>query len=210
MPQSLLSLNRLKTVLLFLLLITLLNGCSKPHQALSENAVILAFGDSLTEGYGVPESASYPTVLQTLSGHEVVNAGVSGETTDQGLLRLQQLLAERQFDLVILFEGGNDILQKRSYAQIEANLRKMIELLQAKKIQILLIGVPEKRLFSDSAPFYEKLAEHYDIPLEDEIVGDLVMRPSMKSDYVHLNRQGYQALAEAVYRKLKATGALAD
>ncbi|QKI89012.1 arylesterase [Thiomicrorhabdus xiamenensis] len=210
MPQRSLSLNRLKTVFILLVLIPLLNGCSKPHQPLPENAVILAFGDSLTEGYGVPKPASYPSVLQSLSGRKVVNAGVSGETTDQGLLRMQQLLAEQQFDLVILFEGGNDILQKRSYAQIEANLRKMIELLQAKKIQILLIGVPEKRLFSDSAPFYEKLAEHYDIPLQDEIVGDLVMRPSMKSDYVHLNRQGYQALAEAVFRKLQATGALAD
>lgn len=198
------------TQLLALSLLLVITGCSREHQTLQNDAVILAFGDSLTEGYGVKPSQAYPSVLQQLSGHKVINAGVSGETTDKGLARLRVLLEQESFDLVILFEGGNDILQKRPYQTIKQNLKKMIELLQAEQKQILLIGVPEKRLFASSAAFYKELAEQYELPIEEDIVGDLMIRPSMKSDYVHLNAKGYRQLVKTIYQKLVNSGALAD
>ena len=94
-------------------------GCSSPRLApLPCDAVIIAFGDSLTAGYDVNKAASYPKVLQELAGLQVINAGVSGETSTQGLKRLPVLLEQYQPQLVILFEGGNDVLQKRPEEEI--------------------------------------------------------------------------------------------
>lgn len=205
--------KKLGLIALSLHLILLLSACSRPEfEPLAEDAVIVAFGDSLTAGYGVSENHSYPAVLAELSNRKVVNLGVSGEKTAEGLQRLKTLLAdgEQRIDLLVLLEGGNDILQKKPYPQISNNLEQMIELLQSKGIQILLVGVPEKKLFSDSASFYEELADKYQIPLEDEIISDIMVRSSLKSDYVHFNQQGYRVLAEAIYQKLLDSGALAD
>ncbi|BBP46119.1 arylesterase [Thiosulfatimonas sediminis] len=194
-------------------LLLLLSACSRPPLSpLPLDAQIVAFGDSLTAGYGVSQAQAYPAILAELSGRNVLNLGVSGETTAEGLTRLTALLQDSstRIDLLILFEGGNDILQNKPVTQTEANLAQMLSLLENRQIPVLLIGVPEKKLFSDSAPFYQTLAQRFSIPLEDEIVSDIMLRPSLKSDYVHFNQQGYRVLAEAIYQKLVASGALAD
>ncbi|CAN8140243.1 acyl-CoA thioesterase I [uncultured Thiomicrorhabdus sp.] len=206
-------LTKLVRFLPIILTIFYLQGCSQAeHTKLPDDAVILAFGDSLTAGYGVSKQQDYPAVLAELTQRKVINAGVSGEKTADGLPRLQKLLqnTEQRIDLVVLLEGGNDILQNKPYSQTKSNLAAMIELLQAKNIQILLVGVPEKKLFSDSAPFYKELADEYNLPLENDIVSDIMVRASLKSDYVHFNQQGYRVLAEAIQQKLVDSGALQD
>ena len=185
-----------------------LTSCSQPSiEPLEKGAVIVAFGDSLTLGYGVAPDKSYPAVLQKLSGYQVINEGVSGEVTSQGLLRLAEVLARHQPKLVVLFESGNDILRKVPAEEIQNNLSQMIAMAQAQQVSVLLVGMPEKKLFGGTAPFYETLAEQWNIPLEADIVGHLMMRASMKSDYIHFNEKGYQTLAEAIYDQLKASGA---
>ena len=194
-----------------LLSLFLLSGCQQALiPELKSDAVILAYGDSLTVGYGVNKSQSYPSVLEQLSGFKVINAGVSGETTAKGLKRLEHVLEETQPQLLILLEGGNDLLLKVPPESIQDNLAKMIELAQSKQISVLLIGVPEKKLFGDTEPLYEDLAELYKIPLESDIVAHLLSRPSMKSDFVHFNVLGYRALAEAIYETLQNTGAMIE
>ncbi len=189
----------------------LLNGCQQvPIPELKSDAVILAFGDSLTVGYGVNRNQSYPSILAQMSGFKVINAGVSGETTAQGLKRLKGILEQHQPQLLILLEGGNDLLLKVPSETIQDNLAKMIELAQSKQISVLLIGVPEKKLFGDTEPLYEDLADLYKIPLESDIVANLLSRPSMKSDFVHFNALGYQTLAEAIYETLQNAGALPE
>ena len=84
----------------------------------------------------------------------------------------------------------------------------MIELAQSKQVSVLLIGVPEKKLFGNTEPLYEDLADLYKIPLEGDVVASLLSRPSMKSDFVHFNALGYQALAEAIHEALQKAGAL--
>ncbi|GAB6070520.1 arylesterase [Thiomicrorhabdus hydrogeniphila] len=173
-----------------------------------EDSVIMAFGDSLTAGYGVNKTQSYPNVLANLTGLKVVNAGVIGETTQQGLNRIDKLLETHQPGLVILLEGGNDVLQKVPTATIKDNLRQMILKIQAHGVAVVLIGVPPKKLFADSMDLYSELSDEFNIPLEDDIVASLIMKPSMKSDYVHFNAKGYQALAEAIYKKVQDSGAV--
>lgn len=169
---------------------------------------ILAFGDSLTFGKGTTQDSAYPAVLQELSGHPVINAGISGETTSEGLTRLPGLLDQYDPALVILFEGGNDILRNQPQNRTKANLAQMIQSIQSTGAQLILVGVPEKSLFSSSASFYTELAQQYDVPLQDSIVSKLLKKPAMKSDRVHFNSEGYRAVAEAVYELLKKSGAL--
>lgn len=190
-------------------LLLLLSGCGQPALPLLEKSdVIVAFGDSLTAGYGVKKGQDYPAVLSQLSGYKVVNVGVSGETSSQGLERIEAILDLHQPKLVILMEGGNDVLQKVPVVKIENNLNRMIDLIEARGASVLLIGMPEKRLFGDTLELYYDIAESRQIPLEDDMVASLLARPSMKSDYVHFNAKGYAALAEAIYEVLIESGAI--
>ena len=186
----------------------LMGGCGDVQlQALSEGDVIVAFGDSLTAGKGVAEEKAYPAVLSELSGFEVINSGISGETTHEGLLRLESVLDEQSPALLILFEGGNDILQNKDLAQTKENLDDMIMIAKERDVQVALVGVPQKQIFSKSAKFYTELADKHELPIENEIVASLLRKPAMKSDSVHFNSQGYRALAQAIANMLDEGGA---
>lgn len=187
----------------------LLSGCSEPKlEPIKYGGTILAFGDSLTFGVGTAQTHSYPAVLAELSGLNVINAGISGETTESGLKRLPLELDRTAPDLIILIEGGNDILQNKSEFSIKSNLRKMIELAQSRDIPVVLIGVPQKRLFSDSAPLFQELAEDYQLVFDGTLIGSLLRSPSSKSDHVHFNTEGYRKMAESIYELLSDNGAL--
>lgn len=192
----------------FTFIVFALQGCGSSKLAPLNNGTILAFGDSLTVGVGTSEENSYPAVLAKLTGLEVVSSGVSGETTAQGLERLPDELERVQPDLVILIEGGNDILQNKDFAETRQNLQQMIEMIRAQGIQLVFIGVPEKSLFSDSAPFYKELAEQYDLVFDASLIASLQRSPSLKSDAVHFNEEGYREMAEQIYALLQDNGAL--
>ena len=194
----------------FALLLLLAMGC-EPRVALSplpEGGVILAFGDSLTAGVGASAAQSYPIALEALSARRVVNAGVSGETTDGGLRRLPSVLHDVSPDLMILMEGGNDILRSVNAQRTRDNLSAMIELARAAGVAVVLIGVPDKMLFSDSAGFYQELAESLDLVFMDGELADLLRDSRYKSDPIHLNTEGYALLAQAIYETLQEHGAL--
>lgn len=187
-----------------------MQACSdKPSlHAIPQDGVILAFGDSLTVGVGASETTSYPTVLAQLSGRRVVSAGVSGEETDQGLQRLPTVLNEVIPNLLILLEGGNDILRGKNLQQTKQNLAAMISLAKSKGIQVVLIGVPAKKLFSDVAPLYEELASEHRLVFADDLLSGLLRNNKYKSDPVHLNQLGYRVMAESIHALLIDHGAL--
>ena len=186
-----------------------LHGCEQPRLTpLPGDGVILAYGDSLTLGVGAPPHSSYPMVLAQLSGRRVVNAGISGEVTAAGLARLTRTLEETDPALLVLLEGGNDILRNESPATIKRNLAAMIETAADRGVEVVLIGVPEKSLFSKSAPLYGELAGQYGLVFEDTLIARLLRTPSYKSDAVHFNQRGYRAMAEAIFELLRENGAL--
>lgn len=195
--------------LMILLISFLLSACSRPQlQPLNPSDKILAFGDSLTEGYGVPRQQSYPSVLSQILNRPVINSGISGETTTEGLQRFSSLLDEHSPKLVILIEGGNDFLQNIPAGKTLENLRKMIQEAKNRNIDVLLVGVPPKKLFAGSHELYDTLADELNIPLEDDIIPSLLLRPSMKSDYVHFNAKGYNELAQTIANNLQDLGAI--
>lgn len=187
----------------------LLPSCGSPPLAtLPADGTILAFGDSLTAGVGATEATSYPTVLAELSDREVINAGISGETTAEGLARLPAVIAQTQPDLMVLLLGGNDILRSQNLDDTQKNLAAMIELAQGQSIEVVLVGVPQRGLSAEAAPLYEELAEDYRLVFEDDLIGTLLRKQAYKSDAVHFNAQGYRVMAEEIHGLLVKNGAL--
>ena len=202
---------RMRLFCLLAMLFFVVNGCgpSKPTlPPLGEDAVVLAFGDSLTYGTGALENESYPAVLAALIHRKVVNLGIPGETSAQGLLRLPDVLDEVKPDLLLLCSGGNDLLQKLDPAQTKANLKEMIQLAKERYIAVVLIAVPEPNLSVRPPAYYRELADEYKLPIEEEILPKVLGKRSLKSDYIHPNAGGYQLIAEAIAKLLKKHGAI--
>jgi lysophospholipase L1-like esterase len=196
--------------LLYILLILLPTACSNGVPGISSldsNAVVLAFGNSLTFGTGTSTAESYPAVLEGLIHRKVINAGVPGEVTGQGLARLPEFLDRHQPALLILCHGGNDLLRRTGEEQAADNVRAMIKMAKERGIDVALIGVPKPGLSVPVAGFYEEIAREFDIPYEGEILVDILSTSSLKSDMIHPNSQGYAELAQsiaALLRKAKA------
>jgi len=190
-----------------MLSLLLLSACGESKlEPLKSGDLILAFGDSLTAGKGVSSEQAYPSVLSDLSGFDVFNAGISGETTAEGLQRLPGVLDQTEPALVVLFEGGNDILRNHNLSETKQNLEKMILLAKGQGAQVVLVGLPRKQLFSDTAELYKELADTHSLPIEDDIVASLLRKPSMKSDSVHFNAAGYRELAKEIHATLEDAG----
>jgi acyl-CoA thioesterase-1 len=184
-----------------------LNHKKERGAPLASDATVLAFGDSLTRGYGAGADGSYPAVLSKSSGLKVINAGVNGETSREGLERLPKLLEDRSIRLMILCEGGNDILRHSSRSQLKENLRAMIRLAKERGIAVLLISVPDFGLLGLSPlGLYEELGEEEDVPLLSGVLAEMLSQPELKSDTIHPNAEGYRLIAERIYEELKKHG----
>jgi len=177
-------------------------------KALDTNATILAFGDSLTYGTGTSRNNAYPAVLEKLIQRRVINAGIPGEISKSGLARLPGLIEKHHPDLIIICHGGNDILRKLDLSKTRSNIQQMISLAKNNNSEVMLIGVPEFGLFLNTIPIYQELAEDNQVPIAENILGDIIGNNSLKSDHIHPNTQGYLILAENISTLLLQAGAI--
>jgi acyl-CoA thioesterase I len=194
-----------------LLALGILAGCGARTPALPRlppDAVVLAFGDSLTAGVGANPGESYPSRLEALIGRRVVSSGVPGETSAAGLARLPAALEEAKPHLVILCEGGNDFLQKLDEVQAANNIRAMVRLAKSRGAQVLLVGVPRPGLLPSPASFYSEIAREFGLPYEDAALRKILTDNALKSDLVHPNATGYARLAKAVAVLMRKAGAI--
>ena len=197
---------RLGIVAFFLLL----SGCGQQSKlpALPADAVLLAFGDSLTYGTGANEEESYPAQLARLTGRRVVREGVPGEVSAAGLARLPAALEEHRPRLLLLCHGGNDFLRRLPKAQAAENLRAMIRLAKARGVEVLLIGTPELGITVTPADFYAEIAKEFRIPYEGDVLGKILKDNSLRADQIHPNAKGYLLIAERVAELLRKSGAI--
>ncbi|HEU0156720.1 MAG TPA: arylesterase [Stellaceae bacterium] len=179
-----------------------------PLAAAAHVPVVLDFGDSLTAGYGLPEREAFPARLEAwLRGKgvaaSIVNAGVSGDTTADGLARLDWALADKP-DLVILALGANDALRGIDPKRVRDNLDKMIRKVEASGAKLLLLGMlappnwgeEYDRAFDDIFP---ELARSHDIPLYPFMLEGVAMKPELNQpDGLHPNARGVGVLVERI------------
>ena len=192
------------------ILCLVLAGCTPPPELepLAADAVVLAFGDSLTFGTGAGPGESYPEVLSGLIGRTVVKAGVPGEVSTDGRERLPALLDREQPALLLLCHGGNDQLQRLDPARLADNLRAMIREARDRNIAVVLIAVPAPGLSLRPLPLYAGIADEFGLAADLETVADILGDRALKSDYIHPNAAGYRRLALAVADLLRAAGAV--
>lgn len=200
--------NKLR--LFFYLCALLLCSCQETPKVppLDSEAVILAFGDSLTYGTGAKREESYPAILASLTGRKVVNAGVPGEVSAEGRARLASVLDETQPSLLLLCLGGNDFLRRLDPAQVKVNLRTMVQSAKERGISVVLIAVPTLGFGLQVPPLYEELAREEDLPVEKDILAEILGDSKFKSDPIHPNAAGYRQLATALEDLLRRSKAL--
>jgi len=203
--------SSMKVLAIFMILLFILFSINKFQETkmapISTTDSILAMGDSLTYGFLVSPKHSYPSQLSKMSGYTVINAGINGETSIEGLARLRKLLENSSIKLMVLCLGANDILQGRSLISLKQNLKEMVQMAKKKEIKVLLVSVPNFTLFglSDLA-LYEEIAQEEDVALATDILSDILEQPSLKIDQVHPNALGYKKMAEMIYQSLKDEG----
>jgi acyl-CoA hydrolase len=194
---------------------TLLPACSKrapKAQPLPAGSTVLALGDSLTSGVGTSPDTTYPAVLQALTGWQVVNGGVSGDTSAQALARLPALLQEHQPALVIVSIGGNDLLRQMSAAGAKETIREISRTASASGAQVLLVAVPQVSLLAAGTgslkdhPLYAELAEELKLPLHADGWASVLSQPGLRADTVHANAQGYRQFAQGLAQALRQVG----
>ena len=175
---------------------------------LPEDAVVLAFGDSLTAGYGAEPGSAYPAVLEGEIGRRVINAGVNGETTNRALERLPAVLDQTRPALTLVCLGGNDMLRRIPDSVISANLKAMIELIREAGSRAVLIAVPRPGLMVRPATLYEEVAEESGVYLIEKLMSEVLSDPALKYDYIHPNAAGYRRIAAGIAEHLREAGAL--
>lgn len=179
-------------------------------------AVLVAFGDSLTAGYGVDRVYSYPAYLQSLldsNGYKyrVVNAGISGDTTAGGLTRLPNVVAMKPA-VVILELGGNDGLRGLTLQQTRENLETMVRDLQKAQAKVVLTGITLPRNYGPDyiqgfEQIYKDLAAKYKLPFMPFLLEGVALNAKtanlMQEDGIHATAEGNQIVAENVFQVLK-------
>lgn len=206
-----------RTALLCLFALPLVSACggaSVQGKAIAPGATVLALGDSLTAGVGARPGEDWPSLLASLTQWDIVNAGISGNTSAQGLARLPELLEAHAPSLVIIGLGGNDFLRRQSAAATQDNLAQAIRLAQAQGAQVVLQAIPQPSLMAAAGatpsdhPLYAALAKDFQLPLLAGAWGAILAQPDLRADTVHANAQGYAAFAQLQAQALREWGLL--
>lgn len=180
----------------------LLAGCGPDVPNLDNpGSTIVCLGDSITAGVGVGEGEAYPDLLARELGAEVVNAGVSGNTAEDGLARVEDALEEDPW-LVIVELGGNDILRRVPPERTDRALRGILDRLLAAQVVPVLVEV-EAPLAASYGKVFERIGEDYDIPVIEDVLGEILADRDLKSDPIHPNARGQEILAEALVEELE-------
>jgi len=175
---------------------------------------IVAFGDSLTAGYGLAPSESYPALLQKMLDadgyrYEVVNAGVSGDTSAGGLRRIDWALDAGEVRFVILELGANDFLRGQPVAETKKNLAAIIERAESRGARVLLAGMytttnagRDYQREIDEA--FKSLTREHEVTLIPFFLEGVAGRAELNlDDGIHPNAEGTRVVAATVYKHLR-------
>jgi acyl-CoA thioesterase-1 len=193
---------------------SLVVGCGKSTKfvAIPPGATVLAFGDSVTFGVGAATGEDWPSLLASKTGWNVVNAGISGDTAENGKTRIQGLLTEHRPALVVVEIGGNDFLRRKPPVRVKEDVHEIIKAIRSFGAQAALVSVPELSVLgvlanrpSDS-PIFEELAKEEGVALVPDVFSETLARPELCADKIHPNALGYQFMASGIHARLQKVG----
>lgn len=201
---------------LTLLMALALTGCSPetPLVPLGSSATVLAFGDSVTHGTGAGSGQSYPELLASATGWEVINAGIPGDTAARAVARIGPLLEAHSPDLVIVELGGNDFLRRRPEDSVKEDLRAILRACRDAGATAVLVAVPRLSLLRAGigaladAPLYAELAREERVPLIAGVFAGVISEEHLRADPIHPNALGYRELTAGFVRALTDFGLL--
>jgi acyl-CoA thioesterase-1 len=187
--------------LALVLAVILASGCARDVPQATRDGPVVAFGDSLVHGTG-SSGGGFVKMLEQQLGRPIENLGVPGNTTADGLARLDAVI-ERHPSVVILLLGGNDYLRQVPSDETFANLGLIVERLQADHIAVLLIGVRGGLIRDNFAERFEALADRYHTAYVHDVLDDTLGVSGYMADQVHPNDAGYRVIADRVYPVLE-------
>jgi len=164
----------------------------------SSGTDIIAFGDSLVEGVGSTEGNNFVSLLSLKLGQPIINLGHSGDTTADGLARVNELDNYKP-KVVILLLGGNDYLKKVPIEDTRKNLSAIIENIQMRGAIVLLVGVRGGVINDPFSSEFNKLKNTYHTAFVSDILAGLIGNMNYMSDAVHPNNVGYGMISERIY-----------
>ncbi len=174
------------------------NGSPTATNVPSNGTTIVAFGDSLVAGVGAREGNNFVDLLSQQIQEPIINLGVSGNTTRDGLIRLDTVLAQDP-KIVLLLLGGNDYLQKIPEAETFANLETVIETIHESGSAVLLLGIRGGILRDNFKSRFEDLAKKHNTAYVSNVLDGLFGNQTLMSDTIHPNDSGYQIIADRIY-----------
>ena len=198
---------------MFLISIMMVLTATERPTVQDSRPVILAFGDSLTAGYGVPRGSGYPELLQRKLDalgykYRIVNMGISGDTTSGGRARIQAALNVMP-SIVVLELGANDGLRGMPTAQMQANLEEMITALQKTGAKVGLAGMTLPRNYGAAyvqsfEEVFRSLAKKHSLPLIPFFLEGIAGNPKYTlDDFLHPNADGYVLVTNIVMKTLE-------
>jgi len=175
---------------------------------------VVVLGDSLTAGYGLLEMQAFPALLQeklNVDGYqwEVVNAGISGDTSAAGLQRIDWALGQGDVRILILELGANDGLRGLPVAEMKKNLAAIIERAQEKRVTVLLAGMEAPPNFGPEytvsfRQVYRDLARQYNVKFLPFLLDKVAGEPALnQADGIHPNVDGSKIVADTVWNVLR-------
>ena len=187
------------SVVLSLFLMFAFVSCTK-NEFPNLQKTIVCFGNSLTEGKGANPGGTYPDFLQKMTNIHVVNLGVSGNTSVQGLLRIDEVINQKAFLILVEF-GANDFFKKVPMAETKQAIETIIDKLQATGATVVLVATEDTQL-PDLYNTLKKISKDKKTKFIDGMLNDIWDNRALFSDNLHPNSDGYKIVAEKIYKEI--------
>jgi len=196
--------DRDKILFLSFASILLLTGCSQTIvNQYSSGSRIVCFGNSIMYGTGAEASFSIPSILSERIPHDVINAGIPGETSGEALIRIQKDVLDQDPYLVIVEFGGNDFLQKVPMETTLKNMEAIIDQVQSGGAMVVLCDVSSNFILSRYRRAYKRLAKKKGALFVGELLDGILNRATLRTDYIHPNAEGYKIIAQRLYEAVR-------
>lgn len=180
----------------------LLGGKTEIKNLGNSGQTVVAFGDSLTAGYGAGKDKAYPAVLGRMINRPVVNLGLSGDTAANAPARLPQVLQANPYMVLIEF-GGNDFMRSVPFDQTEQAIRQIVDEVQSAGAVAVLVDTGGYPGMSRYTKLYKQIAKEKQALFVPGILDGIFGKSKYKADPIHPNAAGYEIVAQKVHKAIK-------